>query len=147
MATSEQSDAAEQRFDVADAAPVLLDTHGVVSGWSDGSERLLGYAAAEVTGRKVAELLLPQDVARIPALSERCRAYGGWSGILTAKHRDGHPVPLMVRVAEAQLGPGSERWIALVAALAGAPGWEMSRSVLEQMATRSPWASPSWTRT
>ncbi|MEK0099703.1 SpoIIE family protein phosphatase [Streptomyces sp. A475] len=138
MGTSEQSDAAEQRFDVADAAPVLLDRHGVVSGWSGGGERLLGYAAAEVVGRKVAELLIPEDAARMPALSERCRTDGGWSGILTARHRDGHPVVLRVRAVEAQLGPESERWLALVTDLAGAPGWAMSRSVLEQMATRSP---------
>ncbi|MFI8787696.1 SpoIIE family protein phosphatase [Streptomyces sp. NPDC055105] len=138
MGTSEQSDAAEQRFDVADAAPVLLDTHGVVSGWSGGSERLLGYAAAEVVGRKVAEFLMPEDAARVPALAEQCTRGGGWSGILTAKHRDGRPVPLMVHVVEAQLCPEPERWIALVTDLARAPGWEMSRSVLEQMATRSP---------
>ncbi|MFH8735512.1 MULTISPECIES: SpoIIE family protein phosphatase [unclassified Streptomyces] len=138
MGTSEHSDATEQRSDVADAAPVLLDTHGVVSGWSGGAGRLLGYAAAEVVGRKVAELLLPADAARVPALSERCRRGGGWSGILTARHRDGHSVTLMVRVVEAQLSPGSERWIALVTDLTGAPGWNMSRSVLEQMATRSP---------
>ncbi|MGW6399772.1 SpoIIE family protein phosphatase [Streptomyces sp. NPDC055134] len=138
MGTSEHSDATEQRFDVADAAPVLLDTHGVVSGWSGEAGRLLGYAAAEVVGRKVAELLLPADAARVPALSERCRRGGGWSGILTARHRDGHSVTLMVRVVEAQLNQGSERWIALVTDLTGAPGWNMSRSVLEQMATRSP---------
>ncbi|MGW6360628.1 SpoIIE family protein phosphatase [Streptomyces sp. NPDC055092] len=138
MGTSEHSDATEQRFDAEDAAPVLLDTHGVVSGWSGGGERLLGYAAAEVVGRKVAELLMPEDAARVPALAEQCRRGGGWSGILTAKHRDGHPVPLMVRVVEAQLCPDPERWIALVTDLARAPGWEMSRSVLEQMATRSP---------
>ncbi|WP_406109479.1 PAS domain-containing SpoIIE family protein phosphatase/ATP-binding protein [Streptomyces sp. NBC_01003] len=138
MGTSEHSDATEQRFDVADAAPVLLDTHGVVSGWSGGAGRLLGYAAAEVVGRKVAELLLPADAARVPALSERCRRGGGWSGILTARHHDGHSVTLMVRVVEAQLSQGSERWIALVTDLTGAPGWNMSRSVLEQMATRSP---------
>lgn len=147
MGTSEQSDAAEQRFDVADAAPVLFDTHGVVSGWSGGSERLLGYAAAEVVGRKVAELLMPEDAVRAVALAEQCRRGGGWSGILRAKHRDGHPVPLMVHVVEAQLCLEPERWIALVTDLARAPGWEMSRSVLEQMATRSPWASRSWTRT
>ncbi|MFE6958191.1 SpoIIE family protein phosphatase [Streptomyces sp. NPDC057696] len=138
MGTSEHSDATEQRFDAADAAPVLLDTHGVVSSWSGGGARLLGYAAAEVVGRKVAEFLMPEDVARVPALAEQCRRDGGWSGILTAKHRDGHPVPLMVRVVEAQLCPDPERWIALVTDLARAPGWEMSRSVLEQMATRSP---------
>ncbi|MCX5320353.1 SpoIIE family protein phosphatase [Streptomyces sp. NBC_00120] len=137
MGTSEQSDATEQRFDVADAAPVLLDTHGVVSGWSGGAGRLLGYAAAEVVGRKVAELMLPADAARVRTLSERCRRAGGWSGILTARHRDGHSVTLMVRVVEAQLSPGPERWIALVTDLTGAPGWDMSRSVLEQMATRS----------
>lgn len=66
MGTSEHSDATEQRSDVADAAPVLLDTHGVVSGWSGGAGRLLGYAAAEVVGRKVAELLLPRTRPGFP---------------------------------------------------------------------------------
>ncbi|MFG2518369.1 SpoIIE family protein phosphatase [Streptomyces sp. NPDC048527] len=138
MGTSEHSDATEQRFDVADAAPVLLDAHGMVSGWSGGGGQLLGYAAAEVVGRKLAELLLPADAARIPAIGEQCKRDGGWSGILTARHRDGHPVALMVRIDAAQHSQGSERWIMLLTDLAGAQGWAMSRSVLEQMATRSP---------
>ncbi|MEU6660058.1 SpoIIE family protein phosphatase [Streptomyces sp. NPDC046821] len=138
VGTSERSDAGQQGFDVADAAPVLLDTHGVVTGWSGGGARLLGYEAADVVGREAAELLLPADAARFPELSERCLRNGCWSGLLTAIHRDGHQVPVMVRVVEAQNSPGPTRWIALVSGMDGAPGWAMSRSVLEQMATRSP---------
>ncbi|RVU19869.1 PAS domain S-box protein [Streptomyces antnestii] len=138
MGTSEQSDTGRQGFDVADAAPMLLDAHGVVTGWSDEGGRLLGYEAADVVGREAATLLLPADAARVPELAERCRTSGGWSGILGARHRDGHPVSVMVRVVEAQRSPGPTRWIVLVSGMDGAPGWDMSRSVLEQMASRSP---------
>lgn len=139
MGASEERDVlARRRFDMADAAPLLLDARMAVTSWTADAERLLGYPAGEVLGRRAADLLLPQDAARIPELVERCHPDAGWAGLMTALHRDGHPVTVMVRVVPVQQSTGPSRWVVLLADLAGGPGWDMSRSVLERMNARSP---------
>ncbi|MEU9284634.1 SpoIIE family protein phosphatase [Streptomyces sp. NPDC048275] len=140
MGASEERDgAAQRRFDMADAAPLLLDARMTVTSWTADAERLLGYRPAEVLGRSAADLLLPEDAARVPDLAERCRNGGGWAGLLSALHRDGHAVRLMVRVVPVrQGGRPPPRWVVLLADLAGGPGWDMSRSVLERMNASSP---------
>ncbi|MGW0737815.1 PAS domain-containing protein [Streptomyces sp. NPDC002851] len=76
-------------FDVSGAAALLTDARGVIASWSRRAEELLGYAADDVLGRAVGELLAPDDAARVPAVVERCRAEGSWSGVLSVRHRDG----------------------------------------------------------
>ncbi|WP_327666631.1 SpoIIE family protein phosphatase [Streptomyces sp. NBC_00485] len=138
MGTHEEQDVARQRFDVADAVPLLLDARGVVVSWTRDAQRLLRYTAAEVVGTGVAGLLHDEDAARLPELAERCRRDGGWAGLLTVRRRDGQQVKLMVRVTPASELGGARRWLVLLCDMAGARGWDMSRSVLEQMVTRSP---------
>ncbi|WP_328838056.1 SpoIIE family protein phosphatase [Streptomyces europaeiscabiei] len=98
MGTDRDSAVSRQRFDVADAAPLLIDADGFVTSWTQDAERLFGYPAAEILGRSVCTLLADEDGDRIGALAESHRLLGSWSGILTARHRDGHPVRVMVRV-------------------------------------------------
>ncbi|GGP45232.1 SpoIIE family protein phosphatase [Streptomyces calvus] len=137
MGGHEERDAARQRFDVADAVPLLLDPHGMVSGWTVRAERLLGHRASEAVGRKFAELLVPEDAERVPDLVERCRSDGDWAGLMTARHRDGRPVPVMVRITPAVEPRGRSSLLVLLSELAGAAGWDMSRGVLEQMVAGS----------
>lgn len=133
MGGHKEQDVARQGFDVADAVPLLLDPHGMVSSWTGGAERLLGYRAAEAVGRKFAELLVPEDAERVPDLVERCRSDGDWAGLMTARHRDGRPVAVMVRITPT-LGPrGRSSLLVLLSELADSSGWDMSRAVLEQM--------------
>ncbi|MFF4506820.1 SpoIIE family protein phosphatase [Streptomyces sp. NPDC001401] len=139
MGTEEEQDVARQRFDVADAAPLLLDAQGVVRSWTRDAERLLAYTPAEVVGTKVAGLLAAEDAARVPELVERCRRDGGWAGLLTAQRKGGRPVRLMVRITPAVEPGGAALWLVLLSDMAaGARGWDMSRTVLEQMVTGSP---------
>lgn len=138
MGAHDERNGARQQFDVADAAPLLLDAHGVVTSWTPGAERLLGYTASEVVGTDVAALLTPEDAARLPELAGRCRSDGDWAGLLTARRKDGRPVPVMVRVTPT-VEPGRTRhWLVMLCDMAGAPGWDMSRTVLEQLASESP---------
>ncbi len=58
--------------------------------------------------------------------------------MLTARHRDGRAVEVMVRAVPMTDGGGPERWLVLLEELGGASGWDMSRSVLERMVSRSP---------
>ncbi|MFG3661802.1 SpoIIE family protein phosphatase [Streptomyces sp. NPDC047706] len=137
MGTYEERDVDRRPFDVADAAPVLLDARGVVTSWTRDAQRLLGYPPAEAVGRGIAELLASEDASRVPELVERCRREGGWAGLLTARRADGSPLRVMVRVTSALETQGPSRWLVLMSELAGAPGWDMSRTMLEQMVTRS----------
>ncbi|GGW99952.1 SpoIIE family protein phosphatase [Streptomyces lomondensis] len=138
MGADEEYGVARQRFDVADAAPLLLDPQGVVTGWTGDARRLLAYPAAEAVGRKLADLLTAEDAQRVPDLVERCRRDGGWTGLLTARRRDGQPVRVMARIAAADEAHGCSRWLVLLSELADAPGWDMSRTVLERMVSDAP---------
>jgi PAS domain S-box-containing protein len=138
VGADEEYGVARQRFDVADAAPLLLDPQGVVTGWTDDARRLLAYPAAEAVGRKLADLLVAEDAQRVPDLVERCRRDGGWTGLLTARRRDGQPVKVAARITSAEEAQGGARWLLLLSELSDAPGWDMSRTVLEQMAAGAP---------
>ncbi|MFJ4367021.1 SpoIIE family protein phosphatase [Streptomyces chartreusis] len=138
MGAYEEQDVARQWFDVADAAALLLDAQGRVTGWTRDAQRLLEYSAAEVVGAKGESLLSAEDALRVPDIARRCRRDGNWSGLLAAVRRGGEPVKVMVRVTSAQEAPGPSRWLVLVAEMGDAPGWAMSRRVLEQMVAGSP---------
>ncbi|WP_425246256.1 SpoIIE family protein phosphatase [Streptomyces sp. NEAU-NA10] len=138
MGTQDEDDVARRRFDVADAAPLLLDGRGVVTSWTRDAERLLGYAAAEAVGKDLGGLVTHADAGRMPDVLERCRQEGGWAGLLSARRRDGQPVPVMARITSADEPGGPARWLVLLNERGEAPGWGMSRSVLEQMVDGSP---------
>ncbi|MGW9593855.1 SpoIIE family protein phosphatase [Streptomyces chartreusis] len=138
MGAYEEQDVARQWFDVADAAALLLDAQGRVTGWTRDAQRLLEYSAAEVVGAKAESLLSAEDALRVPDVARRCRRDGSWSGLLAAVRRGGEPVRVMVRVTSAQEAPGPSRWLVLVSEMGDAPGWAMSRRVLEQMVAGSP---------
>ncbi|MDG9715667.1 SpoIIE family protein phosphatase [Streptomyces sp. DH24] len=138
MSTYEERDVARQRFDVADAAPLMLDAQGVVTSWTRNAEALLAYPASEAVGTGLAGLLAEPDARRVPDLVEHCRRDGGWAGLLTARRKDGRPVRIMARISSALGGGGRSRWLVLMSELADAPGWDMSRTMLEQMVTGSP---------
>ncbi|MEU1179011.1 SpoIIE family protein phosphatase [Streptomyces sp. NPDC005820] len=138
MGTHDEDGVARRRFDVADAAPLLLDGRGVVTSWTRDAERLLGYPASEAVGRDLAGLLTHGDAGRVAEILERCRREGGWSGLLSARRRDGRPVPVMARITCADEPGGADRRLVLLSETGDAPGWTMSRSVLERMVSDSP---------
>ncbi|MCQ9133673.1 SpoIIE family protein phosphatase [Streptomyces hilarionis] len=138
MGAHDEDDAARRRFDVADTAPLLLDTRGVVTSWTRDAERLLGYPAAEAVGKDMSGLLAHGDAGRVADVLERCRRDGGWAGLLSALRRDGRPVPVMARITSAHEPGGRARWLVMLNEMGDAPGWNMSRSVLEQMVRGAP---------
>ncbi|WP_328416131.1 PAS domain-containing SpoIIE family protein phosphatase/ATP-binding protein [Streptomyces violaceus] len=138
MGAHEEYGVARRRFDVADAVPLLLDPQGVVTGWTDDARRLLAYPASEAVGRKLSDLLAAEDAERVPDLVERCRRDGGWTGLLTARTKNGQPVRVVARIASAEEAHGGSRWLVLLSKVADAPGWYMSRTVLEQMVADAP---------
>ncbi|MFJ2813386.1 SpoIIE family protein phosphatase [Streptomyces sp. NPDC087294] len=72
----------------ASAAAAVVDTHGTVTGWSEGARRLTGRPAAEAVGRPARDLLAePLPPGALTALA----------GTVVLRHRDGSPVALPVR--------------------------------------------------
>ncbi|MET8166196.1 SpoIIE family protein phosphatase [Streptomyces sp. NPDC005329] len=138
MGAHDEDDVARRWFDVADTAPLLLDTRGVVTSWTRDAERLLGCPAAEAVGRDLAGVLALGDSGRLAYVMDRCRRDGGWAGLLSARRQDGRPVPVMARFTSADEPGGSARWLVLLNEMADAPGWDMSRAVLERMIGGSP---------
>ncbi|MQY14342.1 hypothetical protein SRB5_45060 [Streptomyces sp. RB5] len=69
------------------AVTAAIDERGVLTEWSDGARRLLGYRGDEVVGRAVGELLVEGS-----PLSERPPYLRSWSGRVVLRHRDGHAV-------------------------------------------------------
>ncbi|MFF7266352.1 SpoIIE family protein phosphatase [Streptomyces sp. NPDC008159] len=71
----------------AATARATVDPNGIVTGWSEGARRLLGYRSAEVIGRPAAPLLAEEPPAEtLRSLHTMPR----WHGTATLLHRDGH---------------------------------------------------------
>ncbi|WP_042391790.1 ATP-binding SpoIIE family protein phosphatase [Streptacidiphilus carbonis] len=87
---------------VSPAATATVSLQGIVTGWSEGARRLLGYSAAEAVGRAAAELLADQESGdsdgRSPSGSQErggAKEWGRakeWSGSAALRHRDGRRV-------------------------------------------------------
>ena len=84
---------------IQEKAPVAIavtDARGTVSGWTAAARRLLGHAAEEAIGRPLELLLTPERAGagepRPPAgAADR-------TGFVEARHKDGHRIPLMLRL-------------------------------------------------
>ncbi|WP_399896742.1 SpoIIE family protein phosphatase [Streptomyces sp. BBFR51] len=91
------------------SAAMIVDARGTVTGWSDGARRITGYAAAEVVGRPARGLLARE----VPP--------GALSGTAVIRHRDGHAVPLRLRVCPLLDADGAPDGYAVSTAAPDAP--------------------------
>ncbi|MFK4118894.1 SpoIIE family protein phosphatase [Streptomyces longwoodensis] len=124
-------------FDASSDAAAVVDTAGVVLGWSVAAEALLGRPAAEVVGRPAARLLdAPVEPLRAAGVAERCRSGVGWSGVAALRHRDGRRLDVDLRVS-ASFGMGGGECF-LLSARERRERWTMDRSVLDGFLVRSP---------
>ncbi|WP_432076676.1 SpoIIE family protein phosphatase [Streptomyces wuyuanensis] len=89
-------------------ATAVISEQGVVTGWSEGARRLLGYAPAEIMGRPAARLLAhgagpvaPPD-APWPA---------DLAGTLALRHRDGHDLTLPLNATRRTTTSGVTEWL------------------------------------
>ncbi|MFH9550158.1 SpoIIE family protein phosphatase [Streptomyces sp. NPDC017435] len=74
-------------IDESATASAGVDSNGIVTGWSEGARRLLGYRSTEVIGRPAASLLAGEPpVETLRSLKTLPR----WNGTATLLHRDGH---------------------------------------------------------
>lgn len=120
-----------------DSAAAVIAGDGTVIGWTRGAEALLGYPAAEMVGRSAAQLLTgPPDARRTAAVTARCRAGSGWSGLVPLRARDGRSLDIDVRSTASFLIAGREGF--LVSGRELTPHWTMHGSVVDGFLARSP---------
>jgi PAS domain S-box-containing protein len=78
-------------------AVVATDLHGHIIYWNDAADDAYGWAAEEVLGSPVADVLLAEGTRRDAAVVlARLRHRGRWSGEFLVRHRDGAVVPVLV---------------------------------------------------
>ncbi|MEU7011956.1 SpoIIE family protein phosphatase [Streptomyces sp. NPDC046332] len=128
----------EAVFGVADSVVLLFDEHGAVVGRPYAAEHLLGYPAAELSGRRVGALLAADEADRIPGILEVSERDGGWSGVLLARHRDGRTIAVDVSVLPLPGEAGPARWLVVAVGAAPSRQWTMGPALLERMVTRMP---------
>ncbi|MET7898789.1 SpoIIE family protein phosphatase [Streptomyces mirabilis] len=117
------------------AATATLDARGVLQGWSDGAEEILGYAPHEVLGKPAAALLANPTVTDAD-LAGACRSGQTWSGPALLRHRNGHTVEVVLQVSPvAPTETGA--WVVLAVDLAQLPWWGVQRLLLEGLLTCS----------
>ncbi|WP_193504127.1 SpoIIE family protein phosphatase [Streptomyces coeruleorubidus] len=94
---------------------VVVDARGVITVWSDGARRLLGYEPDEIVGRGAARLL----AADLPGATRRHVADGQrWAGEVALWHRDGDRVVVRLQ-GTPMLGADRRRlWLVTGATLA-----------------------------
>ena len=74
-----------------DQAPIVFrELDGIVTKWSLGAERLLGWTATEAVGRSLHELLLTQFPFPLAAMERELVKTGQWQGEVVHRHKAGH---------------------------------------------------------
>ena len=88
-------------------AVIELDVDGIVTGWSEGAERLFGWTAAEATGMKSDRLVPPRNRARhrqsvVAAVAQSIAS--AHMRRITALHRDGYEFTIDLRSSMRRTG-------------------------------------------
>lgn len=77
-------------LDAMTRAVIVTDTAGTVVQWNRAAENLYGWTAAEVVGRDVVDLLVPQSLsADAGRILDQLRAGQTWSGDFLVRCKDG----------------------------------------------------------
>ncbi|MCZ7456330.1 SpoIIE family protein phosphatase [Streptomyces sp. WMMC940] len=89
-------------------ATAVISEQGVVTGWSEGARRLLGYAPAEIMGRPAARLLAHGAAPVGPPGTPWPVDLGG---TLTLRHRDGRDLALPLNATRRTTTSGVTEWL------------------------------------
>jgi PAS domain S-box-containing protein len=77
-------------LDTVEQAVIATDLGGTITYWNHFAEKLYGWAAAEIIGRNIMEVVLPRGAReRAAEVLSRLQAGQSWSGEFTVRRRDG----------------------------------------------------------
>ncbi|TJZ44476.1 PAS domain S-box protein [Streptomyces piniterrae] len=134
------SEGPEDPFAARRAASVVIDARGLIVGWSERAEALLGYAPDEVIGRPADDVLVDnsRDRDAVLAAVELCLRDQGWFGIVPVRHRNGNRVEIGCRARIVVRPDATYEWYVVGAPAQEVVQWETDRSVLDGLFRRSP---------
>ena len=104
MATQESETRARLIVENALDANVLIDSDGIVTGWTGRATAMFGWTREEAIGRRLAQLIIPERFRAQHELGLRRYQESGEGPILnrrleiSALHRDGHEFPVELAV-------------------------------------------------
>ncbi|MEW2255504.1 SpoIIE family protein phosphatase [Streptomyces sp. NPDC047869] len=93
-------------------ATATIDEQGILTGWSEGARRLLGYEAAAVVGRPAAALLAAADE---PAVRHTLAGRDRWHGTVPLRHQDGRRLEQWLLVHRRPPRAGESDWLVVTA--------------------------------
>jgi len=102
-------------------AIVVMDASGEIIGWNPAAESLFGWSSKEAVGRRVVDLIVPEQYrAMHDSGLRRFRETGEGPvlgkvlDILTAIRRDGSEFPLEIRISHASGSPAESTFVAFL---------------------------------
>ncbi|MFH9088063.1 SpoIIE family protein phosphatase [Streptomyces sp. NPDC017673] len=95
-------------------ATATIDEQGILTGWSEGARRLLGYDSPAVVGRPATALLAADGASVRRALAGRTR----WNGTVPLRHQDGRLLELGVLAHRRTSRTGATDWLVVSAVTA-----------------------------
>ncbi|MET7621550.1 SpoIIE family protein phosphatase [Streptomyces sp. NPDC005408] len=133
------SEGPEDPFAVRHAASVVLDDRGMVVGWSERAEALLGYSPEEALGQPTLDFLVDtRDQGIVMDAVAACVRDRGWFGVVPVRHRNGHRLEFGCRARAIMRGDSPAEWFLVAAPAEEVIQWETDRSVLDGLFRRSP---------
>ncbi|MER5578793.1 SpoIIE family protein phosphatase [Streptomyces massasporeus] len=132
----EEPEVLEALVDASLTARVTLDEQGTVTGWNAGAERLLGYSAGELTGRRAADLLAEPIPVRggLPTLAGLPR----WNGDVALRHRDGRKLTVGILAHHRPPGADTPAWLIVSALTDRQPPAGLDESLVSWSFAQSP---------
>ncbi|MEW2120902.1 SpoIIE family protein phosphatase [Streptomyces sp. NPDC005474] len=122
----------EDLFDTVCTSTATIDDRGLVTGWSEGARRLLGYRRAQILGRPAATLTRATITpAALASASNRMT----WSGTVALRHQDGHRVDLDLLVRRRRTRQGAD-WLLIAGSLP--QGLELADSAAQHTFLQAP---------
>lgn len=133
------SESPEDPFSQGRSVSVVVDTHGLITGWSARAEELLGHPAAAVLGRPAIDVLVPPaDRATVLDAVAACVRDRGWFGVVPVRAGDGGTLGFGVRARLVARIGGEHEWYVVGAPAAEVVQWEIDRSVMDGLFRTSP---------
>ncbi|MBY8880090.1 SpoIIE family protein phosphatase [Actinacidiphila acidipaludis] len=129
----------------AGPAAAVVDERGVLVGWTQMSERMLGHRADEVVGRSVAMLMADEDAAGpVARWSRLARAGRRWCGTVCLRAKDGTTVKADIETSPMS-GDHSGYWFVTAVDPSGVSAWPPAGvPVAAALLARSPVALSIW---